>query len=319
MRNLIYILLIVLLTSCNTYRLASYYDDPIYFNGEEVEVIDSYSKLNWELKTNTQFRWNFAQYAMDQPLSWYYNYEVSRLWRPYNRFDVYWNRHLFWHDWAFNYNWGFNNWHWNDWRWNSWNYPYYYNWNYGWNNWRWNNRVDNYWERNNTNIAYVKGRRGSRNSAVVSQTGTAGNTLVNVNVPRVINNISVPRINNRIPSPNDIDVVIEGPDRNFVGRLFDKLEDKGIKVRTYNNPNNYRNDQIIRSNPRDYGRPESGNNGWRSRSWENIPTQTTPARQFTPVQSGQVRGGSRPSIPQQTRSSVNSSSQGRSSSGRIQN
>ena len=65
MRNLIYILLIVLLTSCNTYRLASYYDDPVYFNGEEVEVIDSYSKLNWKMRTDFSFRWDFAQYAMN--------------------------------------------------------------------------------------------------------------------------------------------------------------------------------------------------------------------------------------------------------------
>ena len=314
MRNLIYILLIVLLTGCNTYRLASYYDDPVYFNGEEVEVIDSYSKLNWKMRTDFSFRWDFAQYAMNQPLSWYYqNPRLDGIWRPYNRFDIWFNSTEFWYDWAFNYNFGWNSWHWNSWRWNSWNYPYHYNWNYGWNNWRWNNRIDNYWGRNNTNIAFVNGRRGSRISNQVN------NVVTNYNVPRVINNISVPRINNRIPTPDDIDIVIEGPKRNFVGRFLDKLEGNGVKVRTYNNPNNYRNDQIIRSNTRGDWRTESGNNGWRSRSWENIPTQTTPTRQFTPIQSGQVRGGSRPSVPQQTRSSVQSSSQGRSSSGRIQN
>ena len=133
MRNLIYILLIVLLTSCNTYRLASYYDDPVYFNGEEVEVIDSYSKLNWKMRTDFSFRWDFAQYAMNQPLSWYYqNPRLDGIWRPYNRFDVWFNSTEFWYDWAFNYNFGWNSWHWNSWRWNSWNYPYYY---YGWNNW----------------------------------------------------------------------------------------------------------------------------------------------------------------------------------------
>ena len=314
MRNLIYILLIVLLTGCNTYRLASYYDDPVYFNGEEVEVIDSYSKLNWKMRTDFSFRWDFAQYAMNQPFSWYYqNPRLDGIWRPYNRFDIWFNSTEFWYDWAFNYNFGWNSWHWNSWRWNSWNYPYHYNWNYGWNNWRWNNRIDNYWGRNNTNIAFVNGRRGSRISNQVN------NVVTNYNVPRVINNISVPRINNRIPTPDDIDIVIEGPKRNFVGRFLDKLEGNGVKVRTYNNPNNYRNDQIIRSNTRGDWRTESGNNGWRSRSWENIPTQTTPTRQFTPIQSGQVRGGSRPSVPQQTRSSVQSSSQGRSSSSRIQN
>ena len=314
MRNLIYILLIVLLTSCNTYRLASYYDDPVYFNGEEVEVIDSYSKLNWKMRTDFSFRWDFAQYAMNQPLSWYYqNPRLDGIWRPYNRFDVWFNSTEFWYDWAFNYNFGWNSWHWNSWRWNSWNYPYHYHWNYGWNNWRWNYRIDNYWGTSNTNIAFVNGRRGSRISNRVN------NVVTNYNVPRVINNISVPRLNNRIPNPDDIDVVFDKPNRGFVGRLLDKMEDNGVKIRTYNNPNNYRNDQIIRSNTRGDWRTESGNYGWRSRSWENIPTQTTPARQFTPIQSGQVRGGSGPSVPQQTRSSVQSSSQGRSSGGRIQN
>ena len=309
MKKLIYILLIVLLSSCNTYRLASYYDDPIYFNGEEVEVIDSYSDLNWKMKTDFSFRWDFAQYAMNQPLSWYYqNPRLDGIWRPYNRFDIWFNSTEFWYDWAFNYNFG-----WNSWRWNSWNYPYHYNWNYGWNNWRWNNRIDNYWGSNNTNIAFVSGRRGSRISNQVN------NVVTNYNVPRVINNISVPRINNRIPTPDNIDIVIEGPKRNFVGRFLDKLEGNGVKVRTYNNPNQYNNDQIIINNTRGNWRTESGNNGWRSRSRENIPTQTTPTRQFTPIQSGQVRGGSRSSVPQQTRSSVQSSSQGRSSSGRIQN
>ena len=26
------------------------------------------------------------------------------------------------------------------------------------------------------------------------------------------------------PNPNDVDVVIEKPNRNFIGRLFDKIE-----------------------------------------------------------------------------------------------
>lgn len=314
MKKLIYILLIVLLSSCNTYRLASYYDDPIYFNGEEVEVIDSYSDLNWKMKTDFSFRWDFAQYAMNQPLSWYYqNPRLNGIWRPYNRFDVWFNSTEFWYDWAFNYNFGWNSWHWNSWRWNSWNYPYHYNWNYGWNDWRWNNRIDNYWERNNTNIAFVNGRRGSRISNQVN------NVVTNYNVPRVINNISVPRLNNRIPSPDDIDVVIEGPKRNFVGRLLDKLEGNGVKVRTYNNPNQYNNDQIIINNTRRGWKPESGNNGWRSRSWENIPTQTTPTRQFTPIQSGQVRGGSGTSSVQQSGGRSSSGGQGSRGSSGIRN
>ena len=319
MKKLIYILLIVLLTGCSTFRLSTYYEDPVYFNGEEVEVIDNYFELNRKLRTDFNFRWDFAQYAMNQPLSWYYtNSSFNRIWRPYNRFDIWLNSTDFWYDWAFNYNWNWNNWHWGSWNYPyhyGWNRPYsnYYYWNYGWNNWRWNMN-DNAWRsRVDNNVVYVNGRRGSRNSVVVTPTGTVGRTTVN------IDNINVPRLNNRIPTPDDVDIVIERSRRNIFERTIDKLEDKGIRIRTYNNPNNFKNDQIIRPNTRGDWRTESGNYGGRSWSRENVPTQTTPIRQFTPIQSGQVRGGSRPSVPQQTRSSVNSSSQGRSSSGRIQN
>jgi len=178
------------------------------------------------------------------------------------------------------------------------------------NNYAWNNR-------NNRNVVYVNGRRGSRNSMIVSPTGTAGNTIINVNginTPRLNNNP-----NNRIPRPYDVDIVENKPDRNFIERFIDKFENSGVKVRTYNNPNQYNNDQIIINNTRRGWKPESSNYGRGSWSGQNIPTQTTPTRQFNAIQSGQVRGRSGSPVPQQTGTSVNSSSQGRSSSGRIQN
>lgn len=321
MKKFIYITLIILLTGCKSYQLSSYYTDPIYFNGEEVEVIDNEFQLDRKFRFDDKFRWNFAQYAMNQDLRWHYDfYFNNRMYRsPFRSpFDFYWNSQQYWWNWSSNYsfNYGFNHWDtfgfygWNNYGWNNY---YYLNNAYTWNNWRWNNRINNnYWEdRSRRNVAYINGRRGSTNTRIQAPTGTVGRTIVNVNTPRLRND--------RIPTPDDVDIVIERPDRGLIGRFIDKMEDKGIRVRTYNNPNQINNDKIIRSNPRSYNRPESGNNGRGSWSRQNIPTQSTSTRQFNVIQPGQVRGGSRPSVPQQTRSSVNTSSKGRSSSGRIEN
>jgi hypothetical protein len=58
--------------------------------------------MNWCYCVN--FRYNFAQYAMSQPYSFYWNNpRLEGIWRPYNRFDVYFYSNHFWNDWAFNY------------------------------------------------------------------------------------------------------------------------------------------------------------------------------------------------------------------------
>ena len=75
-------------------------------------------------------------------------------------------------------------------------------------------------------------------------------------------------------------------------------------------------DQIIRNNTRTTRSTQSSNNGrWRG-SREVIPTKPVRVRQPSTVQPGQIRRGSRPSVPQQTRTSVNASSKRRSSGGR---
>ena len=119
--------------------------DPIYGPEEVVLTVPadvkidtlSFSQLRWKLRTDNTFRWNFAQYAMDQPLSWYNSNFRYSYWRPFNSFDVYFNRYNFWYDWAFNYPyyWGFSSWH-NPWRYN-WHRPF--NWRYSWYNGPWHN------------------------------------------------------------------------------------------------------------------------------------------------------------------------------------
>lgn len=321
MKKFIYLTLILSLASCKSYQLSTYYTEPVTINGIEADTIDNEFQLARKFRTDDTFRWNFAQYAMNQDSRWHYDfYFNNRMYRsPFaSPFDFYWNSQQYWWNWSSNYsfNYGFNHrdpfgfYGWNNHRWNNY---YYFNNAYTWNNWRWNNRIDNnYWEdRSRRNVAYINGRRGSTNSRVQAPPVTVGRTIVNVNTPRLRND--------RIPTPDNIDIVVERPNRNLIGRFINKLEAKGIKVRTYNNPNQINNDKIIRSNPRSYNRTESGNNGGRSWNRQNVPSQATQSRQPTPIQSGQVRRGSGPQVLQQTRSSVNTSSKGRSSSGRIKN
>ena len=111
---MIVIALCLLLSSCSTYRLATLNHDPVYGSevvylevpeDTKVDTINSIFQLKRKLRTDFNFRWDFAQYAMSQPLSWYYNNpRLEGIWRPYNRFDVYFNSHWFWSDWAWGYN-----------------------------------------------------------------------------------------------------------------------------------------------------------------------------------------------------------------------
>jgi hypothetical protein len=295
MRYLLFILLGLLFTSCGTtYQLSSYYsDDPIYGvtqSGDSirVDVIENDFQFQRKLQWDDEFRWNFSTFAQNQPLSWYYrNFNQLGGWRsPYTPFDIYWNRNLFWSNWSFNYGFtygygfnrgilGLNNW-------GSWNYPYWGrgNYGYGWNNWRWNNRIDNrYWVQRNqrnqiaNNRVYVRGRRGSTNNVVPNLRND-----VNKITPRV-------RVNQgrRIPSPDDVDVVIQKPKRNALGRFIDKMEGNGIKVRTYQNPNNTPTPRI-----RNYNRVENNNRSnnniiirRNSNSVRQTPRRTAPTRTYS--------------------------------------
>ena len=177
----------------SSFYLSTMHHDTIYGPEEVVLTVPSdvkidtlsYSQLKWKLRTDNTFRWNFAQYAMEQPYSWYSNNFRYSYWRPFNSFDVYWNRHNFWYDWAFNYPFNYG------WSWNRWN-----RWNFGWGNWNhwnrpffhWDNWYNGPWHnpsynaiwnssRNNVNVAYINGRRGSRNSLNNNIVSVTGNTV----------------------------------------------------------------------------------------------------------------------------------------------
>lgn len=246
------LLLGLLLTGCSTtYHVSTVGHDPIYDTVLEVPAgvqIDtlSYRQLQWKLRTDFQFRYDFAQYALSQPRSfdWNnrilgYNYNWSNRYWSYN---YYWNRDMMWNDWVWGYpysNFGYNNWY-------SWNRPYwgwnnhYYGWNsWGWNNWGWRQEMNNYaWQhRNRPNTAYINGRRGSNN--------IENRVVVNRNRPRV------------------------NVDQNNVDRIANELRVKinNKPIRVYNNPNNpnINNNSKPRVNNnskpiRGYGRPEINNN-----------------------------------------------------------
>tara|TARA_R100000541_G_scaffold10917_1_gene18978 strand:+ start:81 stop:929 length:849 start_codon:yes stop_codon:yes gene_type:complete len=240
MKKLIILLLGLLLTSCSaTYQLSTLNHDPIYDTVLEVPAdvqIDTLNEfqLRRKLRTDFQFRWNFAQYAMNQPYGWYMsNYSFNR-WRPYNTFDVYWNSTQYWTDWAFNY--PFQSSYYG---WNNWNRPF--NWGYSYSNWYngpWTNPGYNViWNRSQRNeVAYINGRRGSNN--IVNRTN---NNIEN----RIVKNSNKPRVN---VSQNNID--------RIVTNLRDKINNKPIRV--YNNPNNVPNNN--NSKPRVYVRPNNNSN-----------------------------------------------------------
>ena len=169
----------LLLTGCSTtYHLSTLNHDPIYDTVLEVPAnvqIDtlSSSQLRWKLRTDFRFRYDFAQYALSQPVSFDWNNRL--LGNRFNRYSPYWsysyswNRDMMWNDWVWGYpffqshmwspfrydRWGYNHYGWNSWGWNGY---------YG-NSWGWRQQINNYaWQhRNRPNTAYINGRRGSNN------------------------------------------------------------------------------------------------------------------------------------------------------------
>jgi len=77
MKKLILCFLLILLCSCSSYKLATLNNDPLYpidyvipvTNDTKIDTINSFSDLKWKLRTDFNFRWDFAQYAMQQPYS----------------------------------------------------------------------------------------------------------------------------------------------------------------------------------------------------------------------------------------------------------
>ena len=268
-------LIAMLLSSCSSYKLSLLNSDPMYPVDYVIPIAEdtkidtlSYSQFKWKLRTDFNFRWNYAQYAMNQPYNWYSSFSYN-VWRPFNSFDVYFNRYDFWYDWAFNYPyyWGYSSWH-NPWR-HHWYRPY--NWGYSWYNGPWHNPgyniIWNSSRENNNNIAYISGRRGSRNVDIGTNSNIQNTISRRYNNPR--NNV----------------------DNNNLNNIVNELrENYNVKPRVYNNPNNVPNNNVRINNNNNIkpnwnnSRPIINNN--------SINRSSTPVRTYSSPPSNNVSRGS---------------------------
>ena len=228
MKKSIFLLLVLLLTGCATFQVSTLNHDPIYAiegSDAKINVINNEFELQRLLRTDFNFRFDFAQYAISQPRSFDWNNRI--LGNRYSFYNPYYSRTQMWNDWVWGYNWhsphrwspfGYDRWGYNWYSPHQWS-PFGNNWGsyqyYGWNNYGWNNGFYNRYR--GTNTAYHTGRRGTtttrngrahaamiesskrrvvNNNRVVT---TPRTRTVIKNKPRVINN--KPRINNPRPIP----------------------------------------------------------------------------------------------------------------------
>ena len=252
MRQLLTILFTLLFMSCGVqYQISTLGSDGIYESDDmypiylevpqdtKVDTINNLFQLKRKLRTDFNFRWDFAQYAMNQPLSWYYNNpRLDGIWRPYNRFDVYFHSHQFWTDWAWNYPWyGWSHpWWVRNHRYYNWYYPHPQGW-YGWNHYSYS------WYNQpliaSNNYSFVVGRRGSRNFV--------GNSNIEQDTNRRRNNRVYPNKPNRV-----INDVINWSRNNNIRVNVNSNPNDGTRVVKPINNNNIRIDSNTRPS---YGRP----------------------------------------------------------------
>ena len=253
MRKLLFLLPILLLTACSsldfqirTLHTANMYDGIYYNKNSKVEVINNDWDFQRKLRTDFRFRNDFAWFAQNQDIGWYYrNYNYLGGWRSgVSPFDMYMNAPEMWFDWSMNYpfhmwngfrnrdmlgfgatySWNNNRWGSNFWGWNnSWNFN---RWNgylngYGWGRWNIlpNHRNPNY-RRNeiiNRPVVRTQGRRGSTNTEV-RPVRTRSNNQLDEDVRRLRNNNVRVRVisdvregRSVIPNPNTPKRVIQRP------------------------------------------------------------------------------------------------------------
>ena len=142
----------------------------------------SYTRLSWKMRNSFTFRWNYAKFASNQPFSFYSSASFARFWNPFNSFEMYWNRHNFWYDWAFGY-------------------PYF---NY--------QRPRYYMYEQPRNVAVMKGRRSSIRKVREDKVNIVANRLRN----------EVKLNNNRSWNNKNKFVPRENPNNNFNSKITPK-------------------------------------------------------------------------------------------------
>jgi len=225
MNKSLFLLLVLLLTGCASFQVSTLNHDPIYNiegSDAEITVINNEFELDRLLRTDFRFRYDYAQYALSQPISFDWNNRYVR----FNRFNrstnfwhsnwnygysyAPWDRHQMWNDWIWGFPYGGGigwSYSWNNRRWSSNHWGNTYGWNnyYGWGNgYGWNN----YNRYRGTNVVYHTGRRGNTHT-INRRTVNNNRVVINTskrdiikNKPRIIKNKprvvinNKPRINN---------------------------------------------------------------------------------------------------------------------------
>ena len=280
MKNLKLLFLGLLFTGCASFHLSTINHDPIYDTvllvpaDVKIDTLNHF-QLQRKLKTDFQFRYDFAQYAISQPRSFDWNNRVLgnrySFYSPYSfGYNSYWNRDQMWNDWVWGYN-SYSSYMWSPFRYDRWGYNS-YSWNnYGWNNWGWNGYYGNGWGwrqqmndyawqyRNRTNTAYINGRRGSTMSI---QDRIGQGAMIESTKPRI--NVEETKL------------------ERIVTKLRGKINNNNIRV--YNNPNNPNinnnskprvyvrpnNNSINNNPPRIYTRPSVNNSSTTTNSSSNV-------------------------------------------------
>ena len=178
MNRSLFLLLVLLLTGCASFQVSTLNYDPIYsIEGSDVNIniVNNEFQLRNLLRTDFNFRYDFAQYALRQPISFDWNNRV--LGNRFSYYNPYYSRTQMWNDWVWGYNWnsphnwspfGYDRWGYNNYGWNN------YGWNYNnrWNNWNYGYYNANYNRR--TNTSYINSIRGR-----VSQTRKSNSRIIN--------------------------------------------------------------------------------------------------------------------------------------------
>ena len=141
MKNFIRLICIIVLSlslnSCGTYYSSTSYLDT-YDELYNVNTISSPSQVRWMMQRDFRFRYNYMQFVINQPYSWYQDYY------SYN----------------FMWNYGFNNsWHFYNNSYNTW-----WNWNNPWNSNVYNNWYAGSCYNQGYNAVWNSSHRGSRYS-----------------------------------------------------------------------------------------------------------------------------------------------------------
>ncbi len=222
MKNLLLLLIVLLTTSCATFTVSTLNHDPIYDdenyyvveNNVNVDTLNEFQFRN-KLRTDFNFRYDFAQYALRQPSSFDWNNRVLgnryNFYSPYGfGYNSYWNRDQMWMDWVWGYD-GWNSWgsphRWSPFGYDRWGYNIHYGWNNhgwsyngyygnGWNNYGWNNYGQNNWygRRGRNNVSHINRRRGS---SMTIRDRIGQSSMIESTKPRV--NVTKPRVNNTRP------------------------------------------------------------------------------------------------------------------------